>query len=118
MIKVEIKKENKVSHGATFNTQAEADRWIAEGMVGEWWGKPERMEFTGLGDPTGNILPAEYEVEQIDITAQIKQEKTNQEALDYLASTDWYIVRLSETGVSVPVDVLLKRAEARTKVVR
>jgi len=33
--------------------------------------------------------------------------------LEYLASTDWYIVRRAETGVEVPQEVLDKRAEAR-----
>jgi hypothetical protein len=31
----------------------------------------------------------------------------------YLTSTDWYVVRLTETGVPVPADILLKRQEAR-----
>jgi hypothetical protein len=31
----------------------------------------------------------------------------------YLAETDWYVSRYSETGVPVPADVLLKRQEAR-----
>jgi hypothetical protein len=35
------------------------------------------------------------------------------EALAYLASTDWYIVRFVETQKPVPDDVLDKRAEAR-----
>ncbi len=31
----------------------------------------------------------------------------------YLAETDWYVSRYSETGVPVPADILLKRQEAR-----
>lgn len=35
------------------------------------------------------------------------------EAQAYLSSTDWYVVRLAETGVAVPADVTQKRAAAR-----
>jgi hypothetical protein len=35
------------------------------------------------------------------------------EALAYLASTDWMVVRQAETGEAVPEDVLARRAEAR-----
>jgi hypothetical protein len=35
------------------------------------------------------------------------------EARSYLNSTDWYVTRMSETGVAIPEDVLAKRAECR-----
>ena len=35
------------------------------------------------------------------------------EARAYLASTDWYVVRRSETGEPIPRDVMEKRAAAR-----
>jgi hypothetical protein len=35
------------------------------------------------------------------------------EARAYLASTDWYVVRRSETGEPIPQDVMDKRAAAR-----
>tara|TARA_R110000868_G_scaffold409032_1_gene693705 strand:- start:251 stop:541 length:291 start_codon:yes stop_codon:yes gene_type:complete len=41
------------------------------------------------------------------------QNKINEESLSYLKSTDWYIVRMSETNVSVPDKVLKARAAAR-----
>jgi hypothetical protein len=37
----------------------------------------------------------------------------NNKSLDYLKSTDWYILRMSETSVSVPDKVLKARAAAR-----
>jgi len=46
-----------------------------------------------------------------------EQRKSNKEARDYLASTDWYITRQTETGVVVPTDIVTKRAEARAAVV-
>tara|TARA_R110000824_G_scaffold281256_1_gene469552 strand:+ start:885 stop:1175 length:291 start_codon:yes stop_codon:yes gene_type:complete len=41
------------------------------------------------------------------------QQKANEESLSYLTSTDWYIVRMSETNVSVPDKILKARAAAR-----
>ena len=38
---------------------------------------------------------------------------TKAEALAYLASTDWYVTRKAETGVEIPEEVSIKRAEAR-----
>ena len=35
------------------------------------------------------------------------------EARAYLAATDWYAIRLAETGQPVPADVAAKRAAAR-----
>jgi len=51
---------------------------------------------------------------RLDLEAQAAINKT---ARDYLASTDWYITRQSETDTLVPADVLTKRAEARASVV-
>ena len=36
-----------------------------------------------------------------------------QEALVYLNNTDWYVTRKMETGVEIPEEVTIKRAEAR-----
>lgn len=56
------------------------------------------------------VLPEPLTPEQV---AQQEQYKINSEALVYLASTDWYVVRFSETGVAIPDDVKVKRQEAR-----
>jgi len=45
------------------------------------------------------------------------QDKINQEARQYLADTDWYIIRLQENGIAIPQAVLDLRATARTKVI-
>jgi len=63
-------------------------------------------------------LRAEYTVEIIDITAQVEQEKTNAEALAYLASTDWMVIREMDCGVVCPADIKAARAAARAKIVR
>jgi hypothetical protein len=46
-----------------------------------------------------------------------KQERINNESRDYLASTDWYIVRQQETGAAVPQEILDARQAAREAVV-
>ena len=49
--------------------------------------------------------------------AKQAQEKVNADALAFLASTDWYIIRLQESGIAVPQTVLDARATARLQVV-
>lgn len=41
----------------------------------------------------------------------------NAKARQYLADTDWYVVRFSETGEVIPDNIKLKRQEARDRVV-
>lgn len=63
-------------------------------------------------------LAAEYIVEQVDITVQVEQERINAEALAYLASTDWYVIREMEGGVTCPSEIKTARADARVRIVR
>ena len=48
--------------------------------------------------------------------AQMEQEIINAEAKQYLADTDFYIIRLSETGQAIPEEITQLRAEARAKI--
>lgn len=41
----------------------------------------------------------------------------NYDARKYLAETDWYVTRKTETGKAIPDDILTKRQEAREKVI-
>lgn len=50
-------------------------------------------------------------------TAEEIQAQINAEALAYLASTDWYVVRFTETLVAIPDEVKVLRAEARLAIV-
>jgi hypothetical protein len=63
-------------------------------------------------------LRAEYTVEIIDISAKVEQEKINAEALAYLASTDWMVIREMDSGLPCPAEVKSARAAARAKIVR
>ncbi len=58
------------------------------------------------------------EVLQFLNTLDVSEERSRRYAqsrqlLDYLASTDWYVIRALETGVPVPQDVREARARAR-----
>jgi|APSaa5957512535_1039671.scaffolds.fasta_scaffold361245_2 hypothetical protein len=73
-------------------------------------------QLQGMLDYAGSIT----DEKKAELTANYlahQQRKLNKEARDYLASTDWYITRQSETGVVVPTDIVTKRAEARAAVV-
>ena len=45
--------------------------------------------------------------------AQQELAEAQAKATEYLLSTDWYVVRLAETGKAIPEEVLAGRAEAR-----
>lgn len=47
------------------------------------------------------------------IAPPITPAQRNAEALAYLASTDWYVVRKAETGAEIPADIAKGRQEAR-----
>lgn len=49
---------------------------------------------------------------------QIRQNKINQAALDYLNSTDWYVTRFTETAVAIPEEIKAKRQAARDSIIR
>ena len=42
-----------------------------------------------------------------------QKERSNNEHLKYLQSTDWYVVRKADTGKAIPSDVVTKRQAAR-----
>jgi hypothetical protein len=110
MLKIKVTEKS----GASIEYQSE--QMIDPSKLGH--GLPERPEIGEDGQPTGVMLPAEYTVEVIDITAQVEQERINREALEYLASTDWYVLREADGGKPCPAEIKLARAEARAKIVR
>jgi hypothetical protein len=63
-------------------------------------------------------LRAEYTIEIEDISAKLEQDRINREALEYLASTDWLIIRELDAGIPCPADVKEARSEARSRIVR
>jgi hypothetical protein len=63
-------------------------------------------------------LKAEYTIEIEDITAQVAQYAINTQALEYLSSTDWMIIREVDAGVPCPAEVKAERAAARARIVK
>lgn len=50
-------------------------------------------------------------------TARQLQKQANAVARQYLQDTDWYVIRLQETGAPVPAEVLEARQAAREAIV-
>ncbi len=70
----------------------------------------------------GNIddyeaLMAEVEAEFVPEPQPDPQIAINEEARAYLNSTDWYVVRFAETGVTIPQEILDARQAARYSIV-
>lgn len=67
------------------------------------------------------VFVLDQEAKQLAAQAALaakEQSRINDEALSYLAKTDWYVIRQQETGVNIPQDVLTARAEARQRIQR
>ena len=79
----------------------------AELMEGQSQGK--LIDFDEAGYP--------FLAEPPSPTTEQLQVQTNAEARAYLLSTDWYVIRLQETGKPIPEDILSERAAARSRIV-
>lgn len=100
MFKVEIRKNGILTNSAEFETQAKADAWVLQ------------EQFAGSFGPINS-----YDLQITDITAEALQKQTNKEALAYLASTDWYIIRELDSGELCPDNIKTARAQARARIV-
>lgn len=123
MLKISIFKNELLTNSVQLETQEQADAWLAKHIAKNTFGLPERPELalneqTGEMEPTGVILPAEYEIVIEDITEQLEQERINQESLAYLASTDWLIIREVDSGIACPLEIKQLRQQARQRIVR
>lgn len=92
--------------------QPEVKSWH---ILGQTQGTDEELALWLEGDK--HKYPEGYVVEYIDISAEVEQAKINQEALEYLAKTDWLIIRAIDAGVPCPEDVKAARQAAREKIV-
>ena len=61
-----------------------------------------------------NIKTAEQIAQEAEANAQ---EAINQEARQYLAETDWMVLREADGGEPMPAEIKQLRAEARERVV-
>ena len=132
MKQINIKKNGILTNSASFPSDSELSQWFERHKEMKTFGENAysyQQEATpAVIDETGvEISPAvfetvevaaEYEYEIVDITSEIEQEAINKEALAYLAATDWYVTRFTESGVQIPEEIKAARAEARARIVK
>lgn len=85
-------------------------------IIAQTQGSDEELAVWLAGD--AHKYPEGYQVEYIDISAQVEQEKINAESLAYLASTDWLIIREIDAGVPCPVEIKATRQAMRERIVK
>lgn len=56
-------------------------------------------------------------IEKVKTLEDLQKEDESSEAVMYLRSTDWYVIRSLETGEAIPDKVKEQRAAARQKVI-
>lgn len=59
----------------------------------------------------------EWKKKPADQIARTERQNTNSEALAYLLSTDWMVMRYAETGEAIPASVKTLRQKARDSIV-
>ncbi len=78
----------------------------------------EQVIWVADGTDIGSLVTTTPTVTIDDVTTDADfQSELNTQCLQYLASTDWYITRNTETGTVVPADILTKRQVARGAIV-
>lgn len=72
------------------------------------------------GQSQGKLIQADAEGKPVlaEPSTPNPQIRINADALAYLASTDWYVIRKQETGTDIPEEILAKRQEARDSIVK
>lgn len=118
--------EFEVDSSYTYHPAIEAVEAVAEipeqPEVKEWrviaqtQGSDEELAVWLAGD--AHKYPEGYQVEYIDITAQVEQERINAESLKYLADTDWLIIREVDAGVPCPVEIKATRQLMRERIIK
>ena len=139
MIKINIIKNNQVTNSATFPTEQEATLWLNQQRALNSFGKNageyslselseseqlteiSRREIMNLENVVSAVLitiPDQYTVDMFDITSTYNAQKESEQALKFLAETDWMVVRKMETNVDYPEEIKQARGAARLKVVK
>jgi len=143
-IQVSIKKQDQITNQAQFSSMEEAEQSLAnhEGM--KTFGQPkqiiqQQVELSpAVIAEDGSVLQeavfemqevelaGEYEVEIVDISAQLEQEKINAEAKQFLNDTDKLVLRhrdQKELGIPTKLSdeefqaLLVERQAARDRVI-
>ena len=99
---------------ARYDSEIHGDNIPAEAVEVE-----DALFFQTINEPDGVWSLVDGAIVKLplpDPTTEELQAKTNAEARAYLSSTDWYVTRFAETGISIPADILSARQAARESV--
>ena len=116
-----VTEDNMISVGGdgrvgeyTFPSNLWAIQWDGSTGHAEWTDGPNTV--IEAADVAGYITA--WEANAPDAVAEpTAQEVTNAESMAYLASTDWYASRKSDTGEAIPSDIAALRAAARAAII-
>ena len=89
-------------------------QWIADCVANNYWGLPERPELDEMGQPTGNILPAEYTIEIVDVTAEVALADCIQKRIAEYPSAEDYLNALFDGSPSLD-ELKAKRLAIKAK---
>lgn len=136
MVQVSIKKQEQITNQGLFSSMEEAQAWLSKHEGLKSFGQPKQIVQQQVElQPAviaedGSVLqeavieskeveiPADYEVLIEDLTAKMEQEKINEEALAFLAATDWMVIRAMERGEEISPELKAERQAARDRIVK
>ena len=136
MIKISIIKNAQITNQASFPSLEEAQAWLSHHENMKSFGQPKQIVqqhvelYPAVLAEDGSILQeaefemqevelaGEYEVEVLDISAQLAQEKINVEARAFLDATDWMVIRAMEKGEELSPELKAERQAARDRIVK
>lgn len=105
-----------------FEDQETQDSFVEMLAATSAWGKAEHQveildeEGKSLDPKQYETIASEYSIEIEDVTVQLEQQKINEEARVYLASTDWMVLRMMDIGTPIPEGIQVLRQQARDRI--
>ena len=84
---------------------------------GDVFAYDDEQVAAGLAADKTLMTPEEVEAHLNPPPEPITQEQINAESRAYLESTDWYIIRQTETGQPAPDEILTQRQVAREAII-
>jgi hypothetical protein len=79
---------------------------------------PAQFETQVTEVPAREEVLEGYTVEIVDISAQLEQEAVNKQSLEFLAATDYIVVRAAERNEELSAEFKAQREAARAAIVR
>jgi hypothetical protein len=113
MKKVIVKNLNGIqTHGAELN---DPTAWISECIASNAWGLPERPELDVEGNPTSNMIPADYTVEIIDISAEYALAECISKRKSEYPSAEQFLNAYFDGGEQALAELQAKRLAVKAK---